>query len=70
MSRQTWSFEEAESFFSELVEAARRKPQTVTEHGKPILVVIAAEEYHRLCTLRRLKAPTRKAARRTRIRAA
>jgi PHD/YefM family antitoxin component YafN of YafNO toxin-antitoxin module len=29
----------------------------VTKHGKPAVVVLAADEYERLSTLRRLKAP-------------
>lgn len=44
--------------FSEVIEAARRQPQTVTKHGKPAVVVVAAEEYKRLQRLEALKAPS------------
>ena len=58
MSRRTWSVQDAKNRFSEVVEAARRKPQTVTKHGKPAVVVVAADEYERLSKLQRLKAPS------------
>ena len=58
MGRQTWSVQDAKNRFSEVVEAARRKPQTVTKHGKPTVVVVAADEYERLRKLEHLKAPT------------
>jgi prevent-host-death family protein len=50
--------QDAKNRFSEVVEAARRQPQTVTKHGKPAVVVLAADEYERLCELQRLKAPS------------
>jgi antitoxin Phd len=56
MARHTWSVQDAKNRFSEVVEAARRKPQTVTKHGKPAVVVVAADEYERLHKLQRLKA--------------
>jgi prevent-host-death family protein len=58
MGRQTWSVQDANNRFSEVVEAARRKPQTVTKHGKPAVVVVAADEYERLRKLEHLKAPS------------
>ena len=58
MPRRTWSVQDAKNRFSEVVEAARRKPQTVTKHGKPAVVVVAADEYERLSKLQRLKAPS------------
>lgn len=54
----SWSIQDAKDRFSAVVEAARRRPQTVTKHGKPAVVVVAAEEYERLRQLERLKAPT------------
>ena len=48
MVRRTWSVQDAKNRFSEVVEAARQKPQTVTKHGKPAVVVVAADEYERL----------------------
>ncbi len=50
--------QDAENRFSELVEAARQKPQIVTKHGRPAVVVVAADEYERLRTLEQFKAPT------------
>jgi len=58
MRRQTWSVQDAKNRFSEVVEAARRNPQTVTKHGKPAVVVVAADQYERLRKLEHLKAPT------------
>ena len=58
MGRRTWSVQDAKNRFSEVVEAARRKPQTVTKHGKPAVVVVAADEYERLRKLEHLKAPS------------
>lgn len=58
MVNPTWSVQDAKNRFSEVVEAARRKPQTVTKHGKPAVVVVAADEYERLRTLQRLRAPS------------
>lgn len=58
MTSHTWSVQDAKNRFSEVVEAARRKPQTVTKHGKPAVVVVAADEYERLHKLQQLKAPS------------
>lgn len=58
MANPTWSVQDAKNRFSEVVEAARRKPQTVTKHGKPAVVIVAADEYERLRKLQQLKAPS------------
>lgn len=58
MTHRNWSLQDAKNRFSEVVEAARREPQTVTKHGKPAVVVVAVEEYQRLQHLEALKAPT------------
>jgi antitoxin Phd len=58
MARPTWSVQDAKNRFSEVVKAARRKPQTVTKHGKPAVVILAADEYERLRKLQHLKAPS------------
>jgi antitoxin Phd len=58
MTHRSWSIQDAKNRFSEVVEAARTEPQTVTKHGKPTVVVIAADEYERLRRLECLKAPT------------
>jgi prevent-host-death family protein len=51
-----WSVQDAKNRFSEVVEAARETPQTVTKHGKRAVVVVAAEEYDRLKTLEKRQA--------------
>ena len=58
MAQTKWPVQEAKNRFSEVVEAAREKPQLVTKHGKPAVVVVAAEEYERLRRLEHLKAPS------------
>jgi prevent-host-death family protein len=58
MARRNWSVQDAKNRFSEVVEAARREPQTVTKHGKPTAVLLSAAEYARLRKLERLKAPS------------
>jgi len=57
VARRTWSVQDAKNRFSEVIEAARREPQTVTKHGKPAVVVLAAEEHLRLRDLEVLQAP-------------
>ena len=44
--------------FSEVVEAAKRAPQTITKHGKPAVVVVDVAEYERLRRLERAHAPS------------
>jgi prevent-host-death family protein len=56
MAQRSWSVQDAKNRFSEVVEAARRQPQTVTKHGKPAVVVVDAMEYERLRHLERSKA--------------
>jgi antitoxin Phd len=58
MAVRSWSVQDAKNRFSEVVEAARSKPQMVTKHGKPAVVVVAAKEYERLRRLQHLKAPS------------
>lgn len=58
MAHRRWSVQDAKNRFSEVVEAARRKPQTVTKHGKPAVVMVAADEYERLRHLERAQAPS------------
>ena len=44
-----WQLQEAKGNFSQLVKrAAGGNAQTVTVHGKPMAVVVSAEEYARL----------------------
>ena len=58
MARRSWSVQDAKNRFSEVVEAARRQPQTVTKHGKPAVVVVDVAEYERLRHLDRATAPS------------
>jgi antitoxin Phd len=44
-----WQIQEAKARFSEMVDRTLREgPQTVTRHGKPVAVLIKAEQYQRL----------------------
>jgi antitoxin Phd len=58
MPKRSWSVQDAKNRFSEVVEAARRAPQTVTKHGKPAVVVVDVTEYERLQQLERVQAPS------------
>jgi prevent-host-death family protein len=58
MAPRSWSVQDAKNRFSEVVQAARRTPQTVTKHGKPAVVVVDAVEYERLQRLERAQAPS------------
>jgi prevent-host-death family protein len=58
MAERSWSMQDAKSRFSEVVEAARRSPQTVTKHGKPTVVVIDVAEYERLRRVECARAPS------------
>ena len=45
---KTWPLQDAKNQFSQLVELALTEgPQTVTRHGEPVAVVVAADEYKR-----------------------
>jgi prevent-host-death family protein len=58
MSRRSWSVQDAKNQFSAVVEAAKRAPQTVTKHGKPAVVIVAASDYERLCEAVKARAPS------------
>ena len=46
----TWQLQDAKNRFSAVVEAALAgEPQEVTRKGKPVVVVVAFEEFQRLC---------------------
>ena len=54
-----WPLQDAKNKFSALVNAALAgEPQRVTRRGQPAVVVLAAEEYDRLCRLEETNAPT------------
>jgi len=58
MAPRNWSVQDAKNRFSEVVAAARHRPQTVTKHGKPAVVVVDVTEYERLQRLNRAQAPS------------
>ncbi len=54
-----WPLQDAKNKFSALVNAALAgEPQRVTRRGHPAVVVLATEEYERLCRLEGAGAPT------------
>lgn len=54
-----WQLQEAKNRFSAVVDAAiAGSPQRVTRRGKPVVVVMAVEEYEQLQRLRHAHAPT------------
>ena len=54
-----WPLQDAKNRFSALVSAALAgEPQHVTRRGEPAVVVLAVEEYERLCRMERADAPT------------
>ena len=54
-----WALQDAKNHFSAVVNAALAgKPQTVTRRGTPAVVVVAVEDYRRLCQVEKDSAPT------------
>ncbi|MCY4522021.1 MAG: type II toxin-antitoxin system Phd/YefM family antitoxin [Caldilineaceae bacterium] len=54
-----WALQDAKNRFSAVVNAALAgKPQTVTRRGTPAVVVVAVEDYKRLCQAEKDRAPT------------
>lgn len=45
---QTLSAKDAKYGFGRLIDLARAEPVTVAKHGRPVVVVLAIEEYERL----------------------
>ena len=43
------SAKDAKYGFGRLIDLARSEPVTVEKHGRPVVVVLAVEEYARLC---------------------
>jgi prevent-host-death family protein len=43
-----WSIRDAKNRLSELIEAARREPQAITNRGRAAVVVLAQSEFDRL----------------------
>lgn len=55
----TWQLQDAKNRFSAVVDAALTgEPQEVTRRGKPVVVVVAFEDYQRLCKSNAEDAPS------------
>jgi prevent-host-death family protein len=49
MSQDIWQLQEAKNRFSEVVDKALEEgPQTVTRHGKAVVVILSKDDYNRL----------------------
>jgi len=48
---QTLSAKDAKYGFGKLIDLARTEPVAVAKHGRPVVVVLAVEEYERLKVL-------------------
>ncbi len=56
---KAWPLQDAKNKFSALVNAALAgEPQHVTRRGQPAVVVLASEEYERLCRVDKANAPS------------
>ena len=54
-----WTLQDAKNRFSAVVSAALEgEPQTVTRRGVPAVVVLAIEDYQRLCRAEKAGAPS------------
>ena len=54
-----WPLQDAKNKFSAVVDAALAgEPQRVSRRGQPAVVVLAVEEYERLCLLEKANAPS------------
>jgi antitoxin Phd len=54
-----WSLQDAKNRFGAVLNAALAgEPQTVTRRGVPAVVVLAVEDYQRLCQAEKAGAPT------------
>lgn len=45
---QTFGAREAKNNFGALLDSAQREPVVIEKKGRPVAVVVSAEEYHRL----------------------
>jgi prevent-host-death family protein len=46
---KTWPLQDAKNQFSQVVELAQTEgPQTVTRHGEPVAVIVAAAEFKKM----------------------
>ena len=63
---RTVSAKDAKYHFGELIDTARAEPVTVVKYGRPVVVVMAVEEYERLQERARKGGPEPRAAKSTR----
>lgn len=54
---QTLSARDAKYNFGRLIDTARASPVTVEKHGRPVVVVLAVEEYQRLKAIESAREP-------------
>lgn len=47
MAASNWTVAEAKARFSELIERARTRPQTITRRGRSAAVVVSVEEWEK-----------------------
>lgn len=53
--KKIWQLQEAKSRLSELVQSAQvRGAQTITRHGKPVAVIVSAQDYASLQPRRKI----------------
>lgn len=46
---KTWPLQDAKNQFSQVVDLAQKDgPQTITRHGEPVAVIVAAEEFKKM----------------------
>lgn len=51
LNMKTMSAKDAKNGFGRLLDIARAEPVTIAKHGRPVIVVLAVEEYERLMSL-------------------
>ncbi|MCX5617496.1 type II toxin-antitoxin system Phd/YefM family antitoxin [Bombella sp. TMW 2.2543] len=54
---QTQSAKDAKYNFGRLIDTARAEPVVIEKHGRPVVVVLAVEEYQRLVAIEASRAP-------------
>ena len=59
---QAQSAKDAKYHCGRLIDLARAEPVVVEKHGRPVVVVLAVEEYHRLVAIEAAHAPAAAAA--------
>lgn len=59
---QTQSAKDAKYNFGRLIDTARAEPVVIEKHGRPVVIVLAVEEYRRLVAIETSHAPIRDTA--------